>query len=389
MAKFIETHKASWGDLQNSTKEKRVATLIDGSPHKIYKADEQYSGSIFRSYDQYAIIYMGTNKEDFAIKDQLITSDGVGVEAKLTLNYNIIDEDEKIRKAIVNVDGERDLLIQSITRRLQEFIKNFKAVDIRKEVSNATTLLIEKLPVIEKESDTCFHVRSISVANFLVQNSDLNTIVSKSLKDIETENAQREITRIKLEKATLEQDYKVNEAKGQIELEKIKAANELELEKLKEQHKLDIEKSKQANQIDLEKQKLEVEKLKRQNEILHKLEQAEALQTEHGKFAFFPEEMFNVLKKELELKLANNNDKQKILSQFLQLSLNNNQSYQSGQLNAMKAFLSRHLNIQLTEQNLDTGSIDLTKEPEKLPATTEDKKVENPPSNGIPKDEEQ
>lgn len=389
MAKFIEKFKATWGDLQNSTKEKRVATLIDGSPHKIYKADEQYSGSLFRLFDQYAIIDMGTNKEDFSIKDQLITSDGVGVEAKFTLNYNIIDEEEKIRKAIVNVDGERDLLVQSITRRLQEFIKNHKAIDVRKEVSNATTLLIEKLPQIEKESDTCFHVRSISIANFLIQNSDLNTIVSKSLKDIETENAQKEITRIKLEKASLEQSFKVNEAKGQIELEKLKAANELELEKLKEQHKLEIEKNKQANQIELEKQKLEVEKIKHQNEILHKLEQADVLQTEHGRFAFFPEEMFNVLKKELELKLANNNDKQKILSQFLQLSLNNNQSYQSGQLNAMKAFLSRHLNIQLTEQNLDTGTVDLAKEIDKLPVATEKKKDENSTENETPKESEQ
>jgi len=367
MAKFIETFKASWADLQNSTKEKRVATLIDGIPHKIYKVGEQYSGSLFKSYNQYAIIDMGTNKEDFSIKEQLITSDGVGIEAKLILNYNIVDDEEKIRKAIVNISGERDLIVQSITRQLQDFVRHFKAVSIKKEVANASKMLIEKIPLIEKESDTCFHIRNISVGSFIIQNSDLNAIVSKSLKDVETENAQREITRIKLEKASLEQSFKVNEAKSQIELEKIKAQNELELEKLKEQHKLDIEKNKQSNQIELEKQKLEIEKLKRQNEILHKLEEAEALQTEHGKFAFFPEEMFNVIKKELELKLANNNDKQKILSQFLQLSLNNNQSYQSGQLNAMKAFLSRHLNIQLSEQSIDSPEIDITKEPEKLP----------------------
>jgi len=389
MAKFIEIFKASWSDVQNSTKEKRVATLLDNTPYKIYPIGEQYSAALFRTYNQYALIDMGTNKEEFAIKDQLITLDGVGVEAKLIINYNIVDEEESIRKAIVNITGEKDLLLQSITRRLQEFVKNFKAVDVRKEVSNATTLLIGKLQLIEIECKTCFQIRSISVANFAILNSDLNSIVSKSLKDIETEHAQREITKIKLDKANLEQSFKVNEAKGQIELEKIKAQNELELEKLKEQHKLEIEKNKQANLIELEKQKLEVEKLKHQNEILHKLEQADALQTEHGKLAFFPEETFNILKKELELKLANNNDKQKILSQFLQLSLNNNQSYQSGQLNAMKAFLSRHLNIQLTEQNFDNGTADLANELEKLPTTTEEKKVETPLVNEAPIDGEQ
>jgi len=376
MAKFIEIFKASWLDVQNSTTEKRVATLLSNTPFKIYAPDEQYSGALFRTYDSYALIDMTTNKEEFVIRDQLVTSDGIGIEAKLTINYQIIDEEEKIRKALVNMNGEKDLLLHSIIRRLQEFIKDFKSVDIKKEVSNSTTMLYDKLSAIEKESATCFHIRSISIANFSILNSDINSIVSKSLKDIETENAQKEITKIKLEKAGLEQDFKISEAKGQIELEKIKAQNELELDKLKEQHKLEIEKNKQTNQIELEKQKLEVDKLRHQNELIYKLEQADALQTEHGKFALFPEEMFNVLKKELELKLANNNDKQKILSQFLQLSLNNNQSYQSGQLNAMKAFLSRHLNIQLSELNLDGGGIDITKEVDKLPETVEKKKVE-------------
>lgn len=362
--------KAQLIEFQNSTVERRLVTLVKGAPKEIYSAGRTYGGSLFNSTDYYAFVNMTTQKKQFVIGDQLYTSDGVGVEAKFTINYHIKDVDDRIRRAIVNFTGEQDLLVFSITKRLQNFIKEIKSVDVSKKVASATEMLIEQLQSIDAESDSCFYVRNISINSLSILNDDINQIISKSIKDIETEYAHNEVTKIKLAMAGLEQEFKLSEAKGQIELDKIKAQNELELQKLKEQHSLE-------NQFNLEKQKLELDKLRRDDDLTHKLKEADALQTDQGKFALFPAEMFNVLKKELELKYINDNDKHKILKEFSQLVFNSDQSRKAGQLSTMQAFLARYLNVEFTEQS----NTDITKQVEDYLSTRTNKLAEGASDN--------
>lgn len=143
---------------------------------------------------------------------------------------------------------------------------------------------------------------------------------------------QAEVRKIEMER---ESEARKIEIEREAEVRKIEMGRESE----EEHFQNEIKRLRQEMDMELQRNALQLTKEERDMQIECNKIISDLLQSEAGRLAVYPEEMFKVLREELKVKFA---DKKEVLRMY-ELLVNNKQSYTAGQANAFRAAMKQIL----------------------------------------------
>lgn len=333
MSKWVIRKEPKWLNLLYSTSERRLVAVASGSPIEVIPIGG-YWVPLIRKYDSLAFVSMGPKQVDVNLKGNAGTSDGVAVEGKASVQVIIRDEESCIKRIAADPDEEERLLGDSILTAVQETISSHTwhlMMSIDEEFAQTAE---KKLTELLDRTASCFAVKSLTIQEIRPQNKEFAESLEKAARLKEEEKLQRDLVRLKAERAALERKAKEDELESELQMQKLRHQWELEGER----EKLKLQQEKDDAQISTQK------------------ELSELLKTEAGRIAVLPKEMFGYLLKELEVKIIEDKERQKLYREFLRSSL----SVQTGEIRAMKALLAQQFGVRWSEETpmLPTGEED-------------------------------
>lgn len=326
MSKWVTIKEAKWFDLLHSTSERRLVTVASGSPLGViaFFPTSAYRVPLIRKFDSIAFVNMGPKQVDVSLKGNAGTSDGIAVEGKVSVQVIIRDEERCIKRIVADPNEEERLLSDSILTAIQDTIASHTWHLMMSVGEKFAETAGQKLSELLEKTTSCYAVKSLTVQELRPQNKALAESLEKAARAKEDEKLQTDISRLRAERAACERKTKEEELESELQMQKLRHQRELEEQR--------------------EKLKLQQEKDDAQISAQRKL--SELMKTEAGRIAALPKEMFGYLLKELEVKVTDNKERQKLYLEILRTS----QSFQAGQFNAMKAFLTQHYGVSFSDE---------------------------------------
>jgi hypothetical protein len=329
-----------WGRTHKSTKDRRIIhTDVDGN-QTVIKKDEEIKSGFFSSSFTLQLLDTSNNTVDVDFSGIVITKDGIKVNGLITVTASIADDDEKILRVFNDEQKEIELFKNSVIHFVQKLINGIVASKLKGSIVDLTDFLLKSKTEITVLNDCCYEAKSFTIKNLDLQDKALNELLNKTVMEKQKEEHSKELTLIRLEQTKKEQELKVSETKGLIDIENTK-----------EENKIELGKKKALADLEIERKKFQLDNTKRVVDRLNKIKEADILKNKEGQMAYFPKEMFSLLERENELLLLQENDRQKIIQTAFSQLYNSNQSFQAGQLIAVKKILENFFNIQLGDIN--------------------------------------
>jgi hypothetical protein len=183
----------------------------------------------------------------------------------------------------------------------------------------------QKLSELLHRTTSCFTVKSLTIQEIRPQNKELAESLEKAARVKENEELEKRLACLRAERAAIEREEEEKEQESK-----------LRLQKLQEQHGLESE-----------REKLKLEQEKSDARISTQKKVAELLGAIAGRMAVFPKETSEYLLKELDVRIIEDKERQKLIRDLLKNAL----SFQVGQLSALKAVIAQHTGIHLSEES--------------------------------------
>lgn len=326
MSKWVIKKEAKWLHLLHSTSERRLVTVASGSPIEVIPIGEYREWvPLIRKYDSLAFVSMGPKQVDVGLKGNAGTSDGVTVEGKVSVQVTIRDEESCIKRIAADSDEEERLLSDSILTAVQETIASHTWHQMMSIGERFAQTAEQKLSELLLRTASCFAVTSLTIQKVRPQNNAFAESLEKAARAKEDERLQKDLTQLRAEREALERKAKEEELESKLQMQKLEHCWEL----------------------GVERDKLKLEQEKDDAEISTQKKTAELLQTEAGRIAWLPEEMFEHLAKELELKITDSKERQKLIREMVRFSL----SPLAGEVRIMKAFLAQQYGVRFSEES--------------------------------------
>jgi len=325
---------------------------VDGNFHLVKAGEELNTGIFGKTVMNLFTFDLGTDIFDFDFSGQITSKDGIKLSGAVNLTVRLIKDDDKILRMFFDEKTETELLRIAVLHYVQKFTNTIEAVKMKGNIAALTEFLYKSKSGVSELNDCCYEIISFTIKNLDLQDKELNELLNKTVKEKAKEEHTKELTIIKLEQADKEQEYKIKETKGK-----------LDLETTIEKHKNDLVISKAETDLVVERKKFQLDNTKRVVDRLHKIKEADIFKNKEGQMAFFPQEIFKLLEQENELLLLKENDRQKIIQTAFSQLHNSNQSFQAGQLIAVKKVLENFFNfnfgdfseVQQGTQTIDTA----------------------------------
>lgn len=328
--RWVVRERASWCDLWASTSERRLVTVASGSPIEIIPIGN-YQVPFLRKYDSLAFVSMGPKQVDVSLKGNAGTSDGVGVEGKVSVQVIIRDEESCVKRIATDPNEEERLLRDSILTVVQETISSHTwhlMMSIGEEFAQTAE---QELSELLGRTASCFMVKSLTVQEIRPQNKAFAESLEKAAKAKEEEKLQRDLLQLRAEKEALERKAKEEELKSKLQMQKL-------------QHQWELEAEREQVKLQQEKDDAQISTQKKLSELL---------ETEPGMLAAHPEETFAYKSKEQDVEMVINKEKEKILREWIRSTQSKMIGRMLGRFDLMEAVLERHLNIRLSEVSED------------------------------------
>ncbi len=335
MSKWVNKEEVSWLKVYHSTDERRLVSVASDKPLEVFPISKRaYRAPMFRrEYDSFAFVNMEQRTVDVEITGNVITADGVRLEGTVGIQSIIKDDEKYIKRIVANEDEEESIfksIILEVVRNTIACEKWCNLVPVQERISEKVKeKLLEVLSKTDKEGEllSCFQFRSLTWKEIRPKDKELAESLENKTKELAEIEHKKELAFLREEARTIERERETAEEKYQIEIKRLR-------------QEMDMEVRRNVLQLTKEERDMQIEF----NKILSDL-----LQSEAGRLAVYPEEMFKVLIEELKVKFA---DKKEVIKMY-QLLLNTKQSYQAGQVSAFKTFMEQNLGIQWKEGEID------------------------------------
>jgi hypothetical protein len=323
MSKWVTKEEAKRFDLWHSTKERRLVTIASDSPLEVIPIGE-YRVPFIRKFDSLAFVRMGPKQVEVSLRGNAGTSDGIAIDGKISVQVIIRDEESCIRRIAADADEEERLLSDAILSAVQETIASNTWHQMMSIGEKFAQYAEHKLSELLSKTNSCFAVKGLTIQEIHPQNKVLAESLENAATAKEEEKLQKELVQLKVERIALERKYKEEELKSELQMQKLQHQRELQAER--------------------EKIKLQEERANAQISTQKKL--SEILKTDEGRIAAFPERMFEILIKELDVKISDNTEREKLLREFIKAY----QSFQAVQYKAMRVFVAQNFGVRFSEE---------------------------------------
>ena len=321
MAKRITKETSSRLKLWHSTIERRMVTISADSPVDVIPTGQHREPALIRNYDSLVFISMGPKQVEVDLKGNAGTNDGVTIEGKICVQAVVNDQESHIKRIAVDAEAEEHLLKDAIIAAVQETTASQawqSMMSVGEKLSQSAKL---KLVDLLHGTDSCFSVRSLTIKEIRPLNKEFAALLEKAAR------------------AKAERKAKEEETAGDILVKKV-------------QHEWELQSERGRLKLQQEKEILG---------IATKKEIIPLLKTDAGKMAIYPQETFKYKSKELEVEIADREEKER----WLQMLFKGIQSRSLGQLDAIRAMLDRQFGIKFTDESATNESTEA--EPSPLP----------------------
>lgn len=324
-----------------STPEKRIVLRKAKTSIKVIR-DASYRVFWPRTYDVLCFVEMTPKSVEVELSGNAVSADGVPVNGLISCQAYVSDDDQKIKRVAADAVSEEDSLRSSILAGVQQAIAQTAWRELLSVGADLRQKLFTQVCSVLADADTCFEIRSLTVKKLVPVKTELAESLERMAQAREEESLRHELAVQRSSRVLLERKSETESLETQLLLERMRKASDLEMER---------------DQIALEK-------LKREEALAAQRELAELLKTEEGRLAALPSDTFRYLTKELEVKVLEDADRQRLYRDLLRTS----QSHKSAKLAMLEAYVAQQFGIKIAD---DTNV--------SLPLSDEDaNKVDNP-----------
>lgn len=350
---WVSYKEPKWLQEHYSTKELKLVFMNGNTPLTVAKIGlVAIPMKWSRDYDRLAFVKMTPQNVEATFVGNFHTQDKIALRGKINAQVKIKEDNESIKRIVVNSQQEEISLTDQIRDVLRKNIALFNYLDIVPLSQDFDEKVLKAINNFLVNTKSCFEVISIAIDEMRPENQQMVAFIEQRAKD----KQQKET-----EKAELIQSLEIKDVQNKYEAEKKQRDSELTmiLAKAEAAHKLEIQ-NKEAEQKRKNDEANFALKMM-QEDMLNRLTEEKALtdlnirkgiadivKDEAGKIAVYPDQMFKLLDKIEEWKIAQLGEKEKVYRECVKLL----GSFQAGQNSAMKAIVERMFNVQLSDHDI-------------------------------------